>query len=573
MRLMIRYMRKYAFLFFLGVFCLSMEAACDLFQPALMSVIIDRGVTPGNLDVILRSGALMLAVTLFGAVMAVCRNFLASTVSQDFSSDMRSDLYKKVMNFPLDETDRFEQSSLITRMTNDVVQIQAFASGLMRMFVKAPIMCIGGMIMILFISLRLALILAVCIPAAAVLVYISMRLGYPLYTRVQKNIDRLNGVSQEYLSGVRVVKAFDRGDTEVERFGAINTDLSSSTAGAMRVMAIFSPGINLCINIGTAALLWFGGLRVYSGSLTSGQIIACVSYMTQILMAVSMLSNIFNMLVRAFASAGRVSEILKTEPSRSFSGSAVPDYTYGVAFDDVSFSYKGASGTPALEHITFSCDRGETMGIIGATGSGKSTLIHLITRLYDPTSGTVRVFGAPVADYDVEKLRSGIAEVMQKSLLFSGSVADNIRWGREDANMDNVRSSAQDAQAEDFIEAMPGGYDSLIGQGGVNLSGGQRQRLSIARALIRAPKLLMLDDCTSAVDSTTEQKIFEALRRNAADMTCVIISQRVASIIHCDKILVLENGVMAGFGSHETLAKTCPVYRDIYRSQIGCDPA
>lgn len=566
-----KYIKNYWKPFFIALIFLTFEALCDLMQPTIMSRIVDKGVANKDIDYVIKNGGLMLLVTALGAVSAVSRNIISSNVSQKFGAELRGDLFKKIQNFSFENIDRFETASLITRLTYDVTQVQNFIHGMMRIFVKAPILCVGGIIMASLLDAKLSLILAVVVPVIAILIFINMKLGYPVFIKVQRAVDKVNGVMREYLGGVRVVKAFNRFDYEKERFDMVNNELAEISTSAMRVMAAFSPGVTLTVNIGIIAVLWLGGLRVNRGEVHVGKIIAFTNYMTQILFSLMMISFVFNMFIRSKASLERIGEVF-SEKSRMpvlKNPEEMPDIKGRVDFENVCFSYSGASGEPVLKNITFKAMPGETIGIIGSTGSGKSSLINLIPRFYDADSGFVKVDGVDVRDADIINLRDKIAVVTQKTILFTGTIEDNIRWGKEDASVEEVRNAALTSQADHFIKSFPEGYNTMLGQGGVNLSGGQKQRISIARALIKNPEILILDDCTSAVDVTTESKIREGLRKYSKDLTCFIIAQRITSVMGSDRIIVLDNGEITGIGKHDELMKTCDVYKDIFRSQIG----
>jgi len=578
-----KYAKKYWKPFFAALAFLSLEAFCDLLQPTIMSRIVDVGVANRDLRYVLNVGGIMLLVTALGAVGAICRNAISSKVSQKFGADLRLDLFKKIHSLSLENIDRFETASLVTRLTNDVTQVQNFANGMMRIFVKAPILCVGSLIMASLINLRMAIVLVVVVPIVILLIYLNMHIGYPFFTKVQNSLDNVNSVMREYLSGVRVVKAFNRFAYETERFERANSNLSEVSATAMRVMAVFTPGVTLTVNIGTIAVLWLGGRWVNVGKIQVGQVIAFINYMTQILNSLMIISRVFNTFVRAKASAERINDVL-TEESTIKVNKEVNELKYSqgdngqqknekgsIEFQDVYFSYSGAAGDPVLKGITFKCNPGETVGIIGSTGSGKTTLINLIPRFYDATSGTIKVNGFDVKNTDPRILREHIAIVPQKTVLFTGTIIDNIKWGNEKASFEDVQKAAQAAQAHEFISNFPEGYNTFLGQGGVNLSGGQKQRISIARALVGEKDILILDDCTSAVDVTTEARIREALKQYFGNLTCIIIAQRITSVMHADKIIVLENGEINGIGKHEELIKTCEVYRDIYRSQVGLE--
>lgn len=571
MRFLDKYIKKYWKPFTAAILFLTVEALCDLMQPTIMAKIVDIGVKNKQMDYVIHMGVIMLLITAVGAVAAAARNILSGNVSQKFGAELRSDMYKKIQTFSFENVDRFEGASLVTRLTNDVTQVMNFVNGLMRVFVKAPLLCIGSIIMAVELNPPMALVLAFVVPVTGILIFSNLQIGYPFFMKVQKALDKVNSVMREYLAGVRVVKAFNRFDYEVHRFEKTNQEFGMVSATAMRVMAIFTPGITLTINMGIVAVLWFGGYRVSSGSMQIGQVIAFTNYMTQILSSVMMLSFVFTMFVRARASAERIDEVFSQENTMKVSGNPiiVTEEKGRVDFSHVYFSYSGASGEPVLKDITFSCMPGETIGIIGSTGSGKSSLVNLIPRFYDTVSGTVSVDGVDVKNMDPEKLRGKIAVVPQKTMLFTGSVIENIRWGKEDASEEEAEEAARISQAHDFIASFPEGYNTMLGQGGVNFSGGQKQRVSIARALVKKPEILILDDSTSAVDVATESRIREALKGYIKGLTCFIIAQRITSVMEADRILVLDNGQIAGFGTHEELIKTCSIYQDIFQSQIG----
>ncbi len=418
---------------------------------------------------------------------------------------------------------------------------------------------------------HLAVVLAIVVPIVGILIVINMRVGFPYFIKVQKALDRVNGVIREYLTGVRVVKAFNRFDYEMNKFNSANKEFQDKSVTAMRVMAVFSPGIMLTVNFGIVAVLWLGGLGVSSGQMQVGHIIAFINYMTQILFSLMIISIVFNMFVRARASAERIGEVFSQENSMEWKEHIEENTAAAgrIDFENVSFSYKGTLEQPVLKNITFTCLQGETVGIIGSTGSGKSSLVSLIPRFYDATSGSVKVGGADVRQINPKRLREKIAVVPQKMMLFTGTIVENIRWGKEDAGFEDIEQAAKIAQAHEFILSSPEGYQTTIGQAGVNFSGGQKQRMSIARAVVRNPEILILDDCTSAVDVATEAKIKQSIKKYANKLTCLIIAQRITSVIDADKIIVLDNGEIAGIGTHEELMESCEIYREIFQSQLG----
>lgn len=563
------YFRRFGKPFSAAILFLTFEAICDLLQPTLMSRIIDVGVANKQLDYVIRFGGYMLLITACGAAAATMRNIISSHVSIQFGTRLRSDLFRRIQTMSFDSIDKFDRASLVTRLTNDVTQLQNFTNGLMRIFVKAPLVCLGSLIMAIRLNPPLSVVLAVVVPMVAVLIAVNMRIGFPLFAGVQKALDRLNGVSREYLSGVRVVKAFNRFDYETDKFAGVNCSYREASSRAMRMMAVFSPGIMLTVNFGIAAVIWIGGLRVDGGHMQVGHIIAFINYMTQILFSLLMISNVFNLFVRAKASSERIGEVFAEVDDMTWSSKepSVPEAPGSIEFKGVSFAYGQAESV--LRDITLSCRPGETIGIIGSTGSGKSTLVNLIPRFYDAALGTVEVDGTDVRDVDPKRLRERISIVPQKTVLFTGTVRDNLLWGKDDATEEEMILAAKMAQAHEFIEACPEGYDTLLGQGGINLSGGQKQRLSIARALVRQPAILILDDCTSAVDAATESRIKAALREYAKGLTCLLIAQRMTSIMDADHIVVLDNGEIVGSGKHNELMRDCRAYQEIYRSQTG----
>jgi ATP-binding cassette subfamily B protein len=569
-----KYVRKYGRWFGFAVFFLTVEALCDLLLPTILSRVIDEGIALERMDTVWRLGGVMLGITAVGALAACTRNVLASRVSQAFGTELRSDLFRKIQSLTFDSMDRFDRASLLTRLTNDVTQVQNFTNGLMRIFVKAPLTCIGSLIMAIRLNPRLSVILLIVVPLVGVLIMINMRIGLPRYLKVQKAMDRMNLVLREYLSGVRVVKAFNRFRYETDKMETANLEYQTRSIKVMRAMAAFNPAVTLTVNAGILAVLWYGGLRVDSGDMQVGHIVAFVNYMTQILFSLMMISMVLMMFVRARASSQRISEVFADDSAMTWSKPAVaqPEEPGRIEFRNVTFTYGssgGDKGKPVLNGIDLVCEPGQTVGIIGSTGSGKSTLISLIPRFYDADSGQVLVNGQDVRTMDPSALRERIAVVPQKSVLFSGSIKDNIRWGKEQADDGEIEAAARIAGAHDFIAAFPEGYDTRIGQKGVNLSGGQKQRISIARGLIRKPDILILDDSTSAVDVITEARIKEALRRETRGMTCLLIAQRITSVMDADRILVLEHGEIAGLGTHDELLAGCRVYREIYASQTG----
>ncbi len=566
MKLVLTYIKKHLGIFLLSIFFLAMEAMADLLQPTFMSMIVDQGIKNANINQIFLFGIIMLGIAMTGAVCAVIRNRFASRVSQTIGKELRRDMYHNVQELSMENIDRLRPASIITRITNDVAQIQEFINGIMRIMVKAPITCIGAIFLIMIQTPKQAPIIAVIILIVSFLVLGNMRIGYPRFGVVQRRLDRLNGVAREFLSSIRVVKAFHAEEEETEKFEKVSLELAYANTAALRTMAIFSPLINLTVNFGIVLLLWISGKEQ---STEIGRLMASVNYMTQILFAVTMISNTLNTAVRAAASSERVKEVLEERSTQKMPKEPLtPNITGDICFEQVCFSYAGAKNE-SLHKINLQIYAGETVGIIGSTGSGKTTLVNLIPRFYDATEGKIWISGCDVTQIDIKWLRSAIAVVPQKALLFSGTIRENLRWGRADAKEEELKAAAQIACADEFIEQNRQGYDTLLGQGGVNLSGGQKQRLSLARALVRKPQILILDDCTSALDAQTEFMVLKGLREKTNQTTVLLVSQRISTVMRTDHILCMDNGSIMGYGTHEELMASCKTYQEIYHSQIG----
>lgn len=566
MKLILSYIKRHLGIFMMSMFFLSVEAMADLLQPTFMAHIVDDGVKNADINAIFRYGLIMLGIAAAGAVGAVTRNILASHTSQTIGKELRGDMYRKIQTLSFANIDRLRPASIITRITNDVTQIQDFINGCMRIMIKAPITCIGAIALIIIQTPEQIPMITIILVVAGIFIAANMKIGYPRFGRLQSKLDRLNDVSREFLSSVRVVKAFSAEDREQGKFETASKELAGAGVDAMRVMAVFSPLINLTVNLGIVVLLW---VSQNGRAAQIGRLMASVNYMTQVLFAMGMVSNILNTAARAMASSRRISEIFDEAPAQSVPDNALyPEIKGEVEFRDVSFSYEG-DGHESLSHVSFRAMPGETIGIIGPTGSGKTTLVNLVPRFYDATAGQVLVDGNDVTLVDERVLRTAVAVVSQKALLFSGSIKDNLRWGRQDADDAELCAAAETACADSFIDSEERGYDTLLGQGGVNLSGGQKQRLALARALVRSPRILILDDCTSALDASTESKVLTGLREKAADMTVLLISQRISTVMRADRILCIEDGCVRGMGTHGELMESCPTYRAIYASQIG----
>lgn len=546
-----------------------LEAICDLMQPTIMAKIIDVGIANRDLDYVLRMGAVMLGVTLLGGVAASTRSILASITSQNFGAELRLDLFRRIQTLSFKRINNYDRASLITRLTNDVTQVQLFVNGLMRIYIKAPLLAIGGLIMATTLNIHLSVVLMVVVPMIVVLLITNIKLSIPRFAKLQNALDRVNGSMRDYLSGVRVVKAFNRFNYETTKFSGFNDELQDKSVAATRVIAIFSPIIMLVMNVGIVAVLWIGGHGVEGGTIQVGHVVAFTNYMTQILFSLMMISMVFNMFVRARTSAGRIGEVLGEVNDMVWTEEQFVSNQGGkIEFENVSFSYNETSQEPVLKNVTFTCMPGETIGIIGKTGAGKSSLVSLIPRLYDATSGTIKLNDSDIREIEPKAIRERIAIVAQKAMLFTGTIGDNIRWGREDASKEEVQLAAEIADANGFIQRSTEGYETEIGQDGVNLSGGQKQRVSIARALIKKPEILILDDSTSAVDMVTEGKIKQSLQRYADNITCILVSQRISTVADADRILVVDNGEIVGSGKHDELLKTCQAYQEIYESQF-----
>jgi len=566
----------------------------------IVSMIIDQGVMEGALDIVFRLGGLMLVVTVFSATCAVLRCVMASRVSQQFGADLRLDLFAKINCFSATALGRRETASMITRMTNDTSQLVSFTNSMMRVFMRSPILLFGAITMTFMLNPRLALILIIIVPLIAILMYISMRVGFPLFTKMQDALDRNNAVLREYLSGVRVVKAYNTFDQEIGRFDVSNTDLANTAIKATRVVGIFFPVISFAVNIIVVATLWMARGWIAGGQMYVGQVVAFLNYVMQISMSLRMIFNVYQMFIRAKASANRVGDILAEEDTedgprrqhkslegRSDDEDVLPNNTNdehkpAIEFSSVTFAYpsgigeqlpKGAAspsggGEPVLQDVSFALPTGEILGIIGPTGAGKTSLVQLIPGFYHPQAGEVQVEGESTRDADINALREGIAYVSQQNTLFYGTIADNIRMGKAGATVEEVHDAAVAAMAHDFINTFPEGYDTIVSQKGVNLSGGQKQRLGIARALVRKARILILDDCVSAVDVETEAAILQAIGNLDPAPTIVMITQRISSVMNLRHILVMDAGKVAGYGSHDYLMENCETYQEIYHSQL-----
>ena len=569
-----KYITPYLSAFVIGPLMMLTEVAGEVMLQKFMSMIINNGVADRNLAYIGKMGALMVLTVLFMAVGGILGAYFSAKASISFTSDMRNDLFRKVQQFSFENIDGYSTGSLVTRLTNDVQQVQNVLMMGLRMALRAPGMFLGALIMAFMMNRQLAVIILIVIPLLLAAIILILKTAFPRFGEMQRRLDRLNSGIQESLTNVRVVKSFVREAHEIEKFSRLNRDLKESSLRALRIVITTMPVMMFAMNVTTLAVVWYGGNIIIAGKMPVGDLTAFTTYIVQILMSLMMLSMVFLQSSRASASMKRINEIFDTEIGLNDDNAKNKDkkVTEGrVEFKNVSFGYSGENGRKdlVLEGISFTAEPGQTIGIIGSTGSGKTSLVQLIPRLYDVTGGEVLVDGVNVKEYSLKHLREGVGMVLQKNVLFSGTIEENLRWGNEDAPMEDVIRFSESAQADPFVKTFKNGYDTEMGQGGVNVSGGQKQRLCIARALLKRPKILILDDSTSAVDTATEAKIRESLYHDLKDTTKIIIAQRISSVQEADQILVLEDGKIIGHGTHEELLKTCETYSEIYTTQIG----
>ena len=569
-----KYIRPYLPFFILGPLCMIVEVVGEVLMPKLLAVII-HGVTDTG-EVTLTVGACIgvTALMILNALVmmggGVGGAYFGAKASVNFAADLRADLYRKVQTFTFANIDKFSTGSLVTRLTNDVTQLQNFVNMLLRMALRAPGMMIGALIMAITLQPSLSLVFAVSIPVLGVAVFFIVRTGFPRFAKMQEKVDGLNNTVQENITGVRVVKSFVREDHERQKFGKANRELKNSAMRAVKVMIFLSPVMTICMNLTTAAVLWFGSDMVLSRAMDVADLSAFSIYVTQILSSLMMVTMMLMHSSRALASAKRICEVLDEEPDFSDEGAAMPDKVVErgeIEFKNVSFRYYKNSEEKVLDDISFRIAAGSTVGIIGSTGCGKTTLISMISRLYEVDEGEVLVDGVNVKDYSLKNLREGVGVVLQKNTLFSGSIAENLRWGDYDATDEEMTRAAAFAQADKFIRTFKNGYDTLLEQGGTNVSGGQKQRLCIARALLKKPKVLILDDSTSAVDTATEAQIRLAFREELSDSTKIVIAQRITSVKDADIIIVMNEGRITGIGTHDELLVSNTEYKEIYESQ------
>lgn len=567
-----KYIKPYAAYFITGPLCMIVEVVGEVFMPYFMAQIINN-YSAGNLTVGSSLGYMIGMVLTALAMMlgGVGGAYFGAKASVNFAADVRNDVYKKVQAFSFANIDRFSTGSLVTRLTNDVTQLQNFVNMVLRMALRAPGMMIGALVMSIALEPRLSMIFLVSMPVLLAAIFIITKMGFPRFTKMQTKIDGLNSTVQENITNVRVVKSFVREDFEQQKFAAANSDLKKTGMGAMKVMIFLQPIMSLCMYGTIIAAVWFGSKLVMNSGMEVGNLSAFITYVTQILMSLLMVTMLFMFSSRAMASARRISEVLDEPLDLSDETAKHKDLTVKrgkIEFKKVDFRYYKTSKDAVLSNIDLTIEAGQTVGIIGSTGCGKTTLVSLIPRLYDCDKGQVLVDGVDVKDYSLYNLREGIGMVLQKNVLFSGSISDNLRWGDLNATDEQITDAAKKAQADMFVKSFPNGYETILDQGGTNVSGGQKQRLCIARALLKHPKILILDDSTSAVDTATEANIREAFANELSDATKIIIAQRISSVKEADKIIVMDDGKIVGEGTNDDLLKNNETYREIYYSQI-----
>lgn len=586
MKKLARYLKSFKKQVIIGPFFKLLEAIFELIVPLVMASIIDKGIANGDKAYVLKMGGIMILLGVLGLCFALICQYSAALASQGVGTKLRNDLFRHINNLSYKEIDELGTNSLITRITNDVNQMQLVVAMLIRLVIRAPFLVIGAAVMALMIDLKLGLIFIVVAPLVAAVLYFVMSRSVPFYKVRQSKLDKVSLITRENLSGARVIRAFSKQSHEKERFHESSDEVADIAIRVGKLSAILNPATFTILNVAIIAIIWFGGYRVDNGSLTQGEIIAFVNYMTQISLALVVVANLVVVFTKGSASAARINEIFETEPSvvegeysgdieinkdkviiekkNSIQKKTIPK----IQFKDVSFSYHG-NEEYSLEHLTVDIKKGETVGIIGGTGSGKTTLVNLMPRFYDTTKGSILIDGIDINEYSFEALRKQFGIVPQKAALFGGTILDNLRFAKEDASMEEIRKAVNIAQAEEFIESKPEGYQTMISQGGKNLSGGQKQRLTIARALVGNPEILILDDSASALDFATDAKLRTAIHDNLEGMTVFIVSQRANSIKYADKIIVLDDGLVKGIGTHEELFDNCDVYREICLSQLS----
>ena len=566
-----KYIRPYWYAFILGPLLMLTEVAGEVLLPSFMADIINVGAANHDVGYIVQKGIIMIVTALIMMAGGVGGAWFASVAAINFGAGLRKDAFKKIQTFSFSEIDRFSTGSLVTRLTNDITQVQNLIMMALRMMLRAPGMLIGAIIMAFLMNRELAAVFLVILPVMTVAIILLLRIAYPRFEFMQKKLDALNSNIQEVLTNVRVIKSFVREDYESARFEKSNAELKESSLNAFKIAIAQMPLMMLFMNLTTLVVVWLGGNQILDGKMQVGDLTAFTTYIVQVLMSLMMLAMVFLQSSRAFASGRRINEVMDTQVSLTDDHAAYPEAVVKsgkIEFQNVSFRYYKDSAEKVLDQINLTIEPGQMIGIIGSTGCGKTTLVSMIPRLYDVDEGKVLVDGIDVRDYSLNHLREDVGMVLQKNVLFSGTIEENLQWGDENATKDQIREAAESAQAEGFIQKLADGYDTELGQGGVNVSGGQKQRLCIARALLKRPKILILDDSTSAVDTATEAKIREEFSTTLKETTKLIIAQRIGSVMEADQIVVMDEGKIVGLGKHEDLLETCKAYQEIYDSQM-----
>ncbi len=573
---MLKYLKKYWLFGILAPLFMIGEVCMDLLQPTLMSTIVDEGVLGlsnnniGDLGIVLRVGIQMICAVVLGGICGILSCVFANLCGQRFGNDIRKDCFRKVMSFSFEQTDKFSTGSLITRVTNDVTQLQNFVMQCIRNFVRTGMILFGSIFCISVLNIKFSVIIACVVPVVIIFILFFLFRANPIFSKLQDKLDNVNNVMQENVTGSRVVKAYVREEYEKERFGNANDELVNTQLSVLVLFSFMTPIMNIVLNMITVLIIKIGAIEVQAGVLTPGNIMAAVTYVTQILHGVMMLIMIFQTISRGMASAGRIKEVLECEPAIVGGIYEEDNPVRGrIEFKNVSFAYPNGNGENVLSNINLTINSGETVGILGATGSGKSSLVNLIPRFYDVTEGSVLLDGVDVREYQLKDLRDRIAIALQKSELFSMSIKENIMWGNADASDEEVSEAAVTAQAASFINETESGYDTAVAEKGMSLSGGQKQRIAISRAVLKEAEVLIFDDSTSALDLKTEAALYNSLRNKCSETTKIIIAQRIASVKNADRIIVLDNGNVVAFDNHDELMKSCDIYRDIYSSQLG----
>lgn len=567
MKKLFPFLKPYRLQLTVGPFFKLSEAVLEILTPTLMALLIDNGVNANNWNYVIKMGVIMLIIATCGVGFAYICQYSASIASQGFGTDVRNAMFKKIGTLSFSQLDKFGTPSLINRITGDVNQLQSAVAMLIRLVIRAPFLCIGGLVMAMAIDLKLSVIFMLVIPLFIFVLFLVMFKAVPLYKSVQKKLDKLTLVLRENLSGVRVIRAFAGVKRERDRFNEKNEDYANTAIRVGKIAALTNPATTIIMNLAAIAVIYFGGIRVNTGHLSQGQVIAFINYITQILNAMIVVANLVVLYTKAYASALRVGEVLETEPAIEYGErEKMADSDIAVEFKNASLTY-GGSKIPAVDNINLAVKKGETLGVIGGTGSGKSTLVSLIPRFYDVTEGEVLINGANIKEYSEEALRSEIAIVQQRASLFSGTVSDNMRMAKADATDEEIRAAAQTAQATEFVDRLENGYNTYVTQGGNNLSGGQKQRLTIARALVKNSPILILDDSASALDYATDASLRRAIKQDTNSKTVIIVSQRVNSVKDADRIAVMDDGMLVGVGTHNELLRTCEIYKEICLSQ------